>query len=435
MRLSVPWAVAMLAAAVAALGLVGSDALWLVPMGRLVAHGTLPHSVPFAAAPTHHWHDVPAGAQLVFWSLYEALGGIRGLVIGQCIAAAVGFGALARGLVGESGPGPALLVSSVVLAGSIPAVAITGVSLFSLALFPIMLALLQSDSRAPSRRVWLAVPVMALWGNLHGGVLTGLGLLLCYVVFARPRSLPVLAASAAALFANPELWRTPRYYTGVFGTVVARHGSGLWSPLGAKPFDIVLVVAAAILVAVAAAGRARVRLWETVALLGLAAGTVHVARTGTFFLFVAAYPAARALRGRAVRNSVVVSLAIVFGAIALGLLANGPPDPGSRPLARSAAREGRPVLADAVLGQQVVLAGGRVWMDNPVDAFRRADQQLYVDWLAGKKRGDAAVGHAAYVLVERTSHAGRRAARDSRLVRVASDSRAVLYRVSRGAGS
>ena len=83
MRPSSPWAVAMLAAAVAALGLVGSDALWLVPLGRLVAHGHVPHSVTFARAPTSGWHDVPAGAQVVFWSLYRVLGGIRKDLVSQ----------------------------------------------------------------------------------------------------------------------------------------------------------------------------------------------------------------------------------------------------------------------------------------------------------------------------------------------------------------
>ena len=437
MRPSSPWAVAMLAAAVAALGLVGSDALWLVPLGRLVAHGHVPHSVTFARAPTSGWHDVPAGAQVVFWSLYRALGGIRGLVVAQSVAAAIGFGALARGLAREGLSGAALPVSVVVLAGSIPAVAITGVSLFSLALFPVLLGLLESESRAPSHRLWVVVPLLALWGNLHGGVLTGLGLLACYVVFARPRALLVLAASVAALFANPQLWHTPDYYTAVFRTVVARQGSGLWTPLGTGPFDLALVAAAAVLVLVIVAGRGHIRLWEGIALLGLAAGTAHVARTGTFFLFVAAYPAARALRLQPQRRSVIVSLAVVGAAVSVVLLGKGPADPGSRPLARLAGRDRRPVLADPVLGQQVVLAGGRVWVDNPVDAFRRSDQQLYVDWLAGKASGAPAVRRAASVLVERTSHAGRLAARDSRLVLVASDEHAALYRVkvTRAAGS
>jgi hypothetical protein len=94
------------------------------------------------------------------------------------------------------------------------------------------------------------------------------------------------------------------------------------------------------------------------------------------------------------------------------------------------AAQGRPVvLADAIVGQQVVLLGGRVWVDNPIDAFRRSDQSLYLDWLAGRPSGDRAAGHADFVLVRPTSAAGRRAARDSRLTRVSRTADAVLYRV------
>jgi hypothetical protein len=431
MRLSAPSAAAMLAAAVAAIGLIGSDALWLVPLGHLVAQGHVPGSIPFATAPTHGWHDVPAGAQLVFWALYRGFGGMRGLVVGQAVAAALGFGALAAGLRREAGDGEAIVLSLVVLVGSIPIVAVTGVQIFSLALFSLLLLLLESSPG----RIWLAVPLIALWGNLHGGVLAGLALLACYVLFRRPRDLPVLGASVIAAFANPELWHTPHYYESVFRTVVARRGEGLWAPLGTAPFDLVLIAAAVVLVAIAVARGPRVRLWEAVALLGLAAGTAHVARTGSSFLFLAAYPAARVWRIRAPRPRLVALAAGVLAVLSIALLVMGPPDPGSQRLAGLAARTGRPVLADAILGQQVVLAGGRVWVDNPIDAFRRSDQQLYVDWLDGKADGAPAVDHAAFVLVERTSHAGRGAAHDSRLVLVASDTHALLYRVSRAARS
>ena len=431
MRLSVPWAAAMLAAAVAAIGGVGSDALWLVPLGHLVAHGHLPSSIPFATAPTHGWHDVPAGAQLVFWALYQAFGGMRGLVIVQAVAAALAFGALAAGLRREAGDGEAIVLSVVVLIGSVPIVAVTGVQIFSLALFSLLLLLLESRPG----RIWLAVPLIALWGNLHGGVLAGRARRACYVVFRRPRDLPVLGAAVIAAFANPELWHTQRYYESVFRTVVARRGEALWAPLGTAPFDLLLVAAALVLLAIAVVRGPRVRLWEAVALLGLAAETVHVARTGSSFLFLAAYPAARAWRIRAPRARLVALVAGALAVLSVALLVKGPADPGSRHLAGLAAQSGRPVLADAILGQQVVLAGGRVWVDNPIDAFRRSDQQLYVDWLDGKAAGAPAVDHAAFVLVERTSHAGHRAARDARLVLVASDKHALLYRVSRAAGS
>src|SRR5437868_5968291 len=185
----------------------------------------------------------------------------------------------------------AVVGALVVLAGSIPAVVVVGAPVYSLPLFSALLVLLETE-----RYAWLAVPLVAVWGNLHGGVLTGLGVLACYAIFRRRSALPVLVASVLALFLNPELWHTARYYEGVFRSAPAREGQGLWAPLEATPFDLVLVAAALLLVALAIR---RVQRWEAVAILLLAAGTVHVARTGTFLLFVAAYPAARAMRVRA----------------------------------------------------------------------------------------------------------------------------------------
>jgi hypothetical protein len=94
-----------------------------------------------------------------------------------------------------------------------------------------------------------------------------------------------------------------------------------------------------------------------------------------------------------------------------------------------AALSGRPVLATSMLGEQVALAGGHIWVDEPIDAFRPADQALYLDWLFGKPGGGAAVSHAAYVLVKPESPPAKLAARDPRLVRVAATRGAVLYRV------
>jgi hypothetical protein len=166
-----------------------------------------------------------------------------------------------------------------------------------------------------------------------------------------------------------------------------------------------------------------------VALVGLLAATVHVARSGTWFLLLLAYPAARALPRRSLRRRPIVLCVVVLVAAAAALLVKGPQEPGSSRLAALAARSGRPVLAEALLGQEVALDGGRVWVENPIDAFRPADQSLYLDWLAGKPSGAAALSHAAYVLVEAGSAPGRAAAADPRLRRVAANRGAVLYRV------
>jgi hypothetical protein len=70
-----------------------------------------------------------------------------------------------------------------------------------------------------------------------------------------------------------------------------------------------------------------------------------------------------------------------------------------------------------------------VWVADPIDAFRHADQRLYLHWLAGEARGATAVDHARLVLVQNSSRAGRAAVADSRLARIAADRSAVLYRV------
>ena len=432
----VVWAVAALACFVGAVGVISDDALWLVSLGDQLAHGRVPHSIPYATASTAGWHNVPVGAELIFWSLFHGFDGIRGLAVAQAAACTIGFGALASGLRREATAGATLMIATLVLLGSLSAVVVIGLSLFSLALFPVLLALLESESNSPSRRLWLTVPLLALWGNLHGEVLAGWGLLACYLVFDRARRQPglsagVFAAATAALFVNAQLWNTPRYYLGVLHNEVARRASGFWAPLGTRPLDLVLVGVAAILVGLSLTGRARPRLWEGVALVGIAAATVHTARTGTWFLFLAAYPAARSLRLRvgSPKRRLLVLAATALGAAAATALIRGPADPGSYSLARMAALSGRPVLATSMLGEQVALAGGRVWVNEPIDAFRPADQALYLDWSFGKPGGAAAVAHAAYVLVKPESPPAKLAARDPRLVRVAATRGAVLYRV------
>jgi hypothetical protein len=353
------------------------------------------------------------------------------LLVAQVLASGIGFWALARGLTEEAPAGTVAVVSTIVLAGSLASVVVVGVSLYSLALFPLILLLLEAESRAPSWRLWLAVPLLAAWGNLHGEVLAGWALTCAYLAFERARrelrlALGVFAAATLALFLNPVLWHTAEYYRGVLGNEAAREGVGLWEPFRVGGLDLFLLAAAVTLLTLALAGR-EIRLWEGVALAGLALATIQVARTGTWFLFVAAYPAARRLHLRAPVRLLRMA-AVVFAAASVALLIREPKDPGSKSLAQLAAASGRPVLAEALLGQQVALAGGRTWVDNPIDAFRRRDQRIYLSWLNGAPAGAAAIPHAGYVLVTPGSKAAAAARRDPRLVLVAENGSGVLYR-------
>jgi hypothetical protein len=122
---------------------------------------------------------------------------------------------------------------------------------------------------------------------------------------------------------------------------------------------------------------------------------------------------------------------VVLGGVAVFGLARGPLSPGaSDALIRQtlSAADGTPVLAQDALAEQVALAGGRVWMGNPLDAFPLRDQRLYLDWLDGRPRGSRAFANAPRaVLVRRDSSANKLTAATPGLHRASADSYAVLY--------
>jgi hypothetical protein len=275
-------------------------------------------------------------------------------------------------------------------------------------------------------------------------VLTGAAVAGAYLVFERGRRRPlesaaVAVASALALCANPALWNTPDYVLGVLHNEAARQAIGLWAPLSPGSWlDVAFVLA--VLPLLAGALRSRPRLWEIVALAGLALLTLHAARGGMWLALFAVPLAAGGFggevrAGRVPRLARPIALALV--AVVLIAIARGPFPSGATPrmLDRTLGiADGTPVLAEDLLAEQVADAGGRVWVSNPIDAFRPADQRIYVDWLQGVPSGDAALAHAPRaVLVRLDGKADRRLRTDRRFRRVGSDRRSVLY--ERVAGS
>ena len=430
--------VAALGAVLAALaGTIGADARWLSALGAfIVRHGSIPDGIPWASAPSRGWHDVPVLAELIFRALMSMAGG-RGLVAAQIVAVAAGFTMLAwdlrRNGAGELEGGFALLLAAI---GSLPVLLIVRSQLFSVLLFPVLIALLRAEARVPSRRIWLLVPLVALWSNLHGAVLVGLAVAGAYLIFARGRSQPlvaggVLAASIAALCATPALVHTPEYYYDLTRNEAARRGEGLWAPLSfTSVFDLLLIGTAVVLLVLAL--RARPALWELIAIAGLAVLTVKTARSGAWLLFVAAAPAARTLRFDPSRDDRRGSVFVLAAAMALVLVgvARGPlPSGAGKSVLDEALRRaaGSPILADAIPAEQVAAAGGRVWMSNPIDAFSPRDQRLYLDWLAGRPSGDAALPQADVVLVMRGDAPAKRLRQSRTFRRAEQDAKAALF--------
>src|SRR5436190_14863089 len=408
----------VLATAVASVaGTIGPDARWLPALGRAILRASaLPHGVPYASASSSGWHNVPVLAELTFHGLQASLG-VRGLLAAQVAAVALACLLVARDAkrLGATDAGIAAVLF-VVVTGGLLAFAGIRAQLFALVLFPALLLVLRSEEEATSKRIWIVVPLLALWSNLHGSALVGLGLLLVYLVGERGRRRPaesvaVGLASLVALCATTALWSTPAYYADALTNEAARRGYGLWAPLSVTSGFDLLLAAAALLLLVGFV-RARPRPWQFAAALVLAAFTVHAARNGIWLLLFVAAPAACALR-TAKRPPAAVShgIALALAACAVAGLVRGPLDVGaSRQLIAQAitAAHGRPILADPASAEQIAEAGGRVWIANPIDAFSRADQRLYLDWLQGKPAGDAAEARASVILVRSHTSAATR---------------------------
>jgi hypothetical protein len=418
---------------------VGADARWLAALGaQITSHGQIPVGIPFASAPTTHWVNSLVLAELIFHWL-ESAGGDRGLVIANIAAVGVGLSIVAADAkrAGARSSAVAATVLLVTLA-AFPSLAIARVQMFSVVLFPTLVALLRAEQRRPSARIWLALPLLAVWSNLHGAALSGLAVLWAYLIFSRARrdrvlALGVAGASLVALCATPAGLSTVSYYHGLLSNVAAQRGVGQWAPVGSSPFDWLTV--AVVVVLVARLRRQIPRLWEIVVMLGLAALTVKAARDGIWLLFFVVAPASCAVgaRGRFEGLNRIAPIVLVLGLVlAVADLIKVPHSSGaSQTMVRRAIRaaDGRPILADGLPAEQVALAGGRIWAGNPLDAFSRRVQSEYVDFLTGGSSGTAALDAPGvrFVLVTRGSAADTLVSGVASYHQVASDSSSVLF--------
>ena len=435
------WLVAAFVTAFCALqATVGADAHWLAALGGWVVKlGDVPPGVPYAAAPSDEWSNVPILGELLFHGLESGLGD-RGLVVALVGATALALGFIAFDMRREDvADAPSALVLLFVAVGAASSLLIVRGQIFSLALFPVLVFILRRQVRVPGDGVWLVVPLIALWSNLHGGVLVGLAVAGSYLLFHRLSRAPaialgVLAASLAALFLTPALLDTGSYYRGVLGSEAASGREALWAPISfGNPFDLAFLAVAIPLLT--AAMLSRPKIWELVALAGLAALTVESARNGVWLIIFAATPAARWLTGsrewrmRVPRKLTAVIAAVFVGLLALGLLRTPVPSAAGKPLRTkaAAAAHGGPILADDINAEALALDGREVWIANPLDAFPKPDQRQYLDWIAGRSSGDVLLRMFAVALVTKDSDAARRLARTAGWKAAAHDERAVLY--------
>jgi hypothetical protein len=195
---------------------------WLVLMaGREIAQNGLPtHDELTVFGLGRPWTDQQWGAHLALYAVH-ALGGTSLLVVATGVLV-VGAFVIAAAAARSLGAGPraiALLFFPVILSAQWAWTIRAQVTV--LPLYTGLLWLLVSQARRPSRRVYLALPMLLLWANLHGSVVLGasLAVLLGAIELVRDRgrtwrrSLALLALPPLAVLATPYgPVETARYY-------------------------------------------------------------------------------------------------------------------------------------------------------------------------------------------------------------------------------
>jgi hypothetical protein len=358
-------------------GQVNQDAWLAFLAGREIVRAGLPaHDTLTGWTLGEAWIDQQWLAHLGFYGLY-VLGGValvcvvHALLTGGAYATAVVAGRM-RGASARS----VLLLLPVcfwlLIFGSWQA----RTQSFAYLPFVALVWLLAADSRAPSRRVFLALPLLALWANLHGSVALAAGLVVLRGLLdlrrAPLRGAALTVLPLACLFASPYGLSLGGYYASTlfnpaFGAMLNEWQPTTLSP-GTAPFF------ALGLLAVWLAGRCRERFtaFEALALLATFAAGLLAARSVVWFALAAIVVLPLALDGvlpaaRPAAGLVRLNLALAAGSVAaLAVLL-------AVTLARPAAwfeRPYPPAAAETVAGAAARHPSARVYADAK-----------YADWL------------------------------------------------------
>jgi hypothetical protein len=147
----------------------------VLSLHQLVLHDPYSYS-----APGHYWNNHEWLSEVLMAAVFNHAG-VFGLILLKLACTTVVILALAAAL---AETGSSTLVQFAVLIGSAvvikPQLQFRPQS-FTFALLAVLIYLLTADAYRRAGRLWLAVPILALWANLHGGFIMGIAALGTYV--------------------------------------------------------------------------------------------------------------------------------------------------------------------------------------------------------------------------------------------------------------
>jgi hypothetical protein len=146
-----------------------------VPFGQAVfrLHHLVLHDPYSYSAPGHYWNNHEWLSEVLMAAIFNHAG-VFGLILLKLACSAVVILALAAAL---AETGSSTLVQFAVLIGSAvvikPQLQFRPQS-FTFALLAVLICVLTHDAYRHRGRLWLAIPILALWANLHGGFIMGI---------------------------------------------------------------------------------------------------------------------------------------------------------------------------------------------------------------------------------------------------------------------
>ena len=184
------------------------------------------------------WVDQQWLGQLIFYGAH-VLGGFKLVMLlhAAALVTALGIALAAARSLGASVKSVALVAAVCMLLA--PWALAMRAQTLAIPLFVALVWLLASDSRSPSRRVFLVLPLLVLWANIHGTVTLACALVvlrgLTIAVSRRegPRRLRatlLIALPFAALLASPYATELVGYYRTMLVSPTLRTFIGEWGP-------------------------------------------------------------------------------------------------------------------------------------------------------------------------------------------------------------
>jgi hypothetical protein len=150
--------------------LADGDTGWHIRTGEwILAHGRVPTEDLFSfSKPDAPWFAWEWLSDVLFAGLFQAAG-FKAIVLTSGVLIVAFSGVILRMALWRGSNPLAAGLAVLLTMGAANLHFLARPHLFTLLFLPISIWLLEADRRHPSRRVWLLIPLTALWTNLHGG--------------------------------------------------------------------------------------------------------------------------------------------------------------------------------------------------------------------------------------------------------------------------